>query len=380
MKHNWENIKLEQVLSQYKEYIDIPEPIEYKKLSVKLYGKGAVLDGVVDGANLKMKKHQLAKSGQVILSEIWGKKGAIGIVPEEGGGALCTSHFFLFDILSEVIEPKYFYLILLSNILEKQLFEVAQGTTGYAATRPKDFLSTKIPLPPFPEQQRIVAKIESIKNSIEEIQRLRAEQEKEIYFLRNSIFIDLQNEFENVPIEKFIARHEDLVEMDPDGDYKQVTVKMEHKGVLLRGMMKGSEIGSKQYLANEGDFIISKIDARNGAMGFIPDDLEGAVVTGDFPLYNFSEEINPKFFYYFSNTLYFDNKCKNASEGTTNRKRLKLGRFENILIPFPPRKEQNRIVSLLDKLNELATSHKETEKGLSQLMPALLDKAFKGEL
>ena len=94
MKHNWENSKLSNVLVQYKEYIDVPEPIEYKKLSVKLYGKGVLLDGVVDGAILKMRKHQLAKKGQIILSEIWGKKGAIGVIPDEGDGALCTSHFF----------------------------------------------------------------------------------------------------------------------------------------------------------------------------------------------------------------------------------------------------------------------------------------------
>jgi hypothetical protein len=36
---------------------------------------------------LKMKRHQLAKAGQVILSEIWRKKGAIGFVPLEGEGA-----------------------------------------------------------------------------------------------------------------------------------------------------------------------------------------------------------------------------------------------------------------------------------------------------
>lgn len=113
----------------------------------------------------------------------------------------------------------------------------------------------------------------------------------------------------------------------------------------------------------------------------IPADLDGAIVTGDFPLYSFNDEINPLFFYYFSNTFYFDDACKNASEGTTNRKRLKMGRFESIPMPLPPIQDQNRIlVSLLDKLNTVKTNHTITEKELTQLMPALLDKAFKGEL
>lgn len=107
MNEDWQSVPLGELLIQYQEYIEAPEPKVYPKLSVKLYGKGVVLDGTADGSLLKMKRHQIAKSGQVILSEIWGKKGAIGFVPPEGDGALCTSHFFLFDVCYERLEPKY---------------------------------------------------------------------------------------------------------------------------------------------------------------------------------------------------------------------------------------------------------------------------------
>src|SRR5712691_287443 len=101
MSKSYPMVPLSEVLKLYQEYIDEPDSKAYPKLSVKLYGRGVALDPPVDGSSLKMKRHQIAKSGQVILSEIWGKKGAIGLVPPEGGGALCTSHFFLFDISSE---------------------------------------------------------------------------------------------------------------------------------------------------------------------------------------------------------------------------------------------------------------------------------------
>ena len=98
MSVTWPNVRLGEVLTHDSDYIDAPEAREYRKLSVRLYGKGVVLDAPADGTMLKMKRHQLAKTGQVILSEIWGKKGAIGFVPPDGDGALCTSHFFLFDV------------------------------------------------------------------------------------------------------------------------------------------------------------------------------------------------------------------------------------------------------------------------------------------
>jgi hypothetical protein len=74
VKKLWPQVKLGEVLVQNHEYVDIPEPRLYPKLSVRLYGKGVVLDAPADGTVLKMKRHQLARAGQVILSEIWRKK------------------------------------------------------------------------------------------------------------------------------------------------------------------------------------------------------------------------------------------------------------------------------------------------------------------
>ena len=117
----WPKVKLGDVLRHYQEYIEAPEPRMYPKLSVKLYGKGVALDTPADGLTLKMKRHQLAKTGQVILSEIWGKKGAIGFVPPEGDGALCTSHFFLFDIREDKLDRRWLQAIFDANYLQEQL-------------------------------------------------------------------------------------------------------------------------------------------------------------------------------------------------------------------------------------------------------------------
>jgi type I restriction enzyme S subunit len=152
-------VPLGNVLRQDTQYVRALEPRQYLKLSVKLYGRGVVLDSSADGGTVKMQKHQFARPGQVILSEIWAKKGAIGIVPPEGDGALCTSHFFLFDIDEAKALPEFIGWLLRGNYFEPQLNIEARGTTGYAAIRPRQFLATSIPLPPLDEQCRIVARI-----------------------------------------------------------------------------------------------------------------------------------------------------------------------------------------------------------------------------
>jgi type I restriction enzyme S subunit len=152
-----------------------------------------------------MKRHQVAKGGQVILSEIWGKKGAIGFVPPEGEGALCTSHFFLFDVDSCRIDQKYLQAIFTANYLQDQLDAEARGTTGYAAVRPKILFDAKIPLPPVDEQRRIVARIEELAARIEEARELRRraveEAESVLPSARNKIFGKLSNEFDSVRLD-----------------------------------------------------------------------------------------------------------------------------------------------------------------------------------
>ena len=179
-------VLLGEVLTQYTEYIAAPESKIYPKLSVKLYGKGVNLDDSADGSLLRMKQHQIAKSGQVILSEIWGKKGAIGLVPLEGNGALCTSHFFLFDVDRHKLEPKYLQAIFTANYLENQLNADAKGTTGYAAVRPKHLLAAQIPLPPIAEQRRIVARVEELAGKVEEARGLRSQTLEESEVLTNN--------------------------------------------------------------------------------------------------------------------------------------------------------------------------------------------------
>ena len=138
MTNGWDMVPLGEVLVQDREYVSTLELREYPKLSVKLYGKGVTLDSPADASQLKMQRHQFAKAGQVILSEIWGKKGAIGFVPGAGEGALCTSHFFLFDPILSRIERGWLDAIFRANYLAQQLDASAFGTTGYAAVRPKD--------------------------------------------------------------------------------------------------------------------------------------------------------------------------------------------------------------------------------------------------
>lgn len=192
-------------------------------------------------------------------------------------------------------------------------------------------------------------------------------------------------EWDQVSLGEVLTRSRDTITLDPNEIYKQVTVRMKHKGVTLREQKKGAEIGSpRQYVARPGQFIISSIDARNGAMGLVPGELDGAIVTNDFWLFDVNNErLDQEWLRLYSSTAAFVEACTSASEGTTNRVRLKPDRFLQLDIPLPPLPEQQRIVtrikSMLEKAEEVRNLSRESKDAFSLLTdPPRLGRFFIG--
>lgn len=155
-----------------------------------------------------------------------------------------------------------------------------------------------------------------------------------------------------VPLGDVLAKSAAQVALDPTERYTQVTIRLWGKGVVQRDEVTGAEIAAAtRYVVHSGQFILSRIDARNGAFGLVPDILNGAVVSTDFPAFNVSQEqLNPSFLDWMSKTEAFVDLCREASEGTTNRVRLKEDKFLRMRIPLPPLAEQRRIVARIEAL------------------------------
>jgi restriction endonuclease S subunit len=147
----------------------------------------------------------------------------------------------------------------------------------------------------------------------------------------------------------FLVKSKDIIEVEDDVEYKQVTIKINNGGVVPRNngeAILGSKIGTKrQHVVHTGQFIMSKIDARNGAYGIVPAELEGAIVTNDFPVFDVdAEKIIPQFLVLVSTTEKFIEFARKCSSGTTNRKRIDIDAFLNQKIPLPSIEEQERIL------------------------------------
>ncbi|MCC6958859.1 MAG: restriction endonuclease subunit S [Dehalococcoidia bacterium] len=155
-----------------------------------------------------------------------------------------------------------------------------------------------------------------------------------------------------VPLGEVLIKSSETTQIDPERTYSEVTVRMWGNGVVLRRRAIGAEIAAeRRAVVRARQFILSRIDARNGAFGVVPESLDGAVVSNDFPSFRGAEgRLDIAYLGWLSKTESFVELCRKASEGTTNRVRLKEELFLRMPIPLPPIVEQRRIVARVEAI------------------------------
>ncbi|HUM99182.1 MAG: hypothetical protein B7X12_00670 [Halothiobacillus sp. 20-53-49] len=157
-----------------------------------------------------------------------------------------------------------------------------------------------------------------------------------------------------VALGELLRRSDESTVIDPAAEYHEVTIKLWGKGVISRGKVSGSDVVSARRVVRANQLIMSKIDARNGAIGLVPPELDGAIVSNDFPSFEFRDpdQCDAAYMGWLVRSSPFVELCKAASEGTTNRVRIKEDRFLDQQIALPPLTEQQALVARLDALAE----------------------------
>ncbi len=156
---------------------------------------------------------------------------------------------------------------------------------------------------------------------------------------------------QRIALGKLLRRSDEAAVLAPEADYHEVTIKLWGKGVISRGKVRGSEVGTTRRFVRANQLILSKIDARHGAIGLVPQELDGAIVSNDFPSFTVVMEfVDPAFLGWLVRSTQFVELCKASSEGTTNRVRIKEDRFLAQQITLPLLVEQQAIVARLNTL------------------------------
>lgn len=163
--------KLSDVLTQSDEKIIVQDNEEYDRITVRLGGRGITLRDHVKGSLIGTKKQSVVHTGQLVVSKIDGRSGAMAIVPGGFDGAIVTPDFPVFDINTNRVLPDYLLLTICHPAMLQSITATSSGSTGRRRLSVERFLNMQIALPSVSEQEMLMSNIRRIREEQEELKR-----------------------------------------------------------------------------------------------------------------------------------------------------------------------------------------------------------------
>ena len=154
------------------------------------------------------------------------------------------------------------------------------------------------------------------------------------------------------PLGEVLHRVTRAVTVDPSSTYPNVGVLNRTRGVFKKPELRGAETKYKAlFRLAAGDLVFSKLFGWEGAVALVPDWADGSYVSGEFPAYSLSSQINKN---YLGHVIAWEGFASQMAALTTGmgqrRQRVNPDQFERIMIPLPPFNEQQRIAARLDRV------------------------------
>lgn len=358
--------------------------VDYPMVGVYSFGKGLFFKESVSGLSTSYKNFYRLKANHIIMSQLFGWEGAIAVSSEEFEGKYVSSQFPTFLVDESLADTKFVGYFLRQRHIWKQLFSKGRGMGSRRRTlNPENFLSLEIPLPSLGTQKQIVKKLETTWGNFEMVRQLRSEQSKDIKNLLYSKYFEIIEGADWYPMEAVAPIHRRPVKIEANKTYQELGTRSFFKGVFEKESFKGSDLTwEKPHWMKAGDLVFSNIKAWEGSVALISERHDGWVASHRYitclPNY---ELIHPQFLLYFFSTPNGMEILGKVSPGSADRNRtLNTKKLMATKVPVPNLDLQKEFVDLLNKIDALRTHHKQIEKELGELMPSLLDKAFKGEL
>ena len=149
---------------------------------------------------------------------------------------------------------------------------------------------------------------------------------------------------------EFLTQRKRALVVDDFARYKRARVQLHGKGIVLRDVVLGSEIKTKQQqAARPGEMLVAEIDAKVGGFGIVPSEIDGAIVSSHYFLFEVNEQICLQAWldWYIRSGL-LEEQVK--AQGSTNYAAIRAGDVLDYKLPLPSLAEQQRIVARIEAL------------------------------
>lgn len=312
------------------------------------------------------------------------ENGKLGIATGLTNGIGFGSSEFIVFRPNEHLNSEYLYYFLNQPSFRDAGQAVMTGAVGHKRV-PKDFIqATQIPLPPIPEQQRIVAIVDQ---AFADIEKARANAEKNLKNARE-LFDSYLNQVFSQRGEGWVENKlGDVCRLINGRAYKKHEMLPEGPYPILR---VGNFFTNRSWFYSDLELHEDKYCDYGDLLYAWSASFGPRIWKGDKVIYHYhiwkigidATQVDKNYLFYL---LEWDTEKIKQTQGTgTTMIHVTKGSMEDRLLPFASLSEQQRIVASLDKLSkevqQLEKGYQEKLASLEELKKSLLQKAFSGEL
>ncbi|MCR8855188.1 restriction endonuclease subunit S [Lysinibacillus fusiformis] len=179
----------------------------------------------------------------------------------------------------------------------------------------------------------------------------------------------------------FFEKYQNTVYLEDDIEYVQVSIRNTGK-VEYRGIKKGRDIGRKrQYIIDTKNYpntlTFTRQTIYEGGIGFVPDELNGSIVTENMPLLAMNSKLDKNFaLAFFGTAKYYRNVIEKNMPIGSAQKALHEKIWLEGEIRVPSKEEQIKIGLIHEKLDNLIHLHEKKLILLEQQKKAFMQQMF----
>ncbi len=364
-----------------------PDPaVEYVSIGIRSFGKGIFHYEPKLGDQLGSLRFFEVRPNRLVLSNIKGWEGAIGVSSDADAACIASNRFLSYLPIDDQIDVRWARWYFLSDSGIELIQRASPGSADRNRTLAIDrFEALEIPLPSIEEQSRVADRLDQVAASLGKVNMARARSSRVASAIPLSLRTQLERETDVYPTRMgdVLELVQDRVEIDPEAIYVSVGIRSFGRGLFHYPPRPGDQIGKLRFQSVAPRLLaISNIKAWEGAVATTEEIDRGTVGSNRFLFFRpvAGEDATD---YFWSLLLGGEGIAAlgHASPGSADRNRtLGIDRFRRIELKIPRLKDQGEIGRRIRGARRSIASY---ESGVEQLqprveglLPAALNRAF----
>lgn len=339
------------------------------------------------GADAPSRARKLIKAGDILVSTVRPNLNAVALVPAEMDEQIASTGFCVLRATAKVLPEYLFYFVRSRNFIDGLSVLVAGAM--YPAVSDSQVLDQALPLPPLPEQRRIV----DILSRAEGIVRLRREAKKKAAELIPVLFLDMFGDPATNPkgwplrqVSDFVAKFEGGKNIQAGSEmqsgYRILKVSAVTSGIYRESESKPAPDGylhPQSHIVRKGDLLFSRAntEALVGATALVEETNGRALLPDKLWRFVWAEPVEPTYIHALFQSSHVRRNLGKLSSGTSaSMRNISQAKLYSLSLPVAPYEDQRKFAEAIGQVRSIQAQQNTATAKAQSTFDALLAQTF----